>query len=124
MQRFFSAIESIRDRAIFRLMYHAGLRASEVGLVELRDYSPQTDRLMIHRLKGSHSGEHHLNREETDALRVWLLERGTGPGPIFISREGTPISRKMLDVLVKKYGAIAGWPQHLRHCHVFKHASA
>ena len=55
-------------------------------------------------------------------MRAWLMQRGTQPGPIFVSRQGRPISRKMLDVLVKKYGAIAGWPQQLRHCHVFKHA--
>ena len=59
MGRFFKAIDSTRDRAIFRLMYHAGLRASEIGLVEMRDYQPRTDRLMVNRLKGSNSGEHH-----------------------------------------------------------------
>ena len=40
--RLFRAITSERDRAIFRLAYHAGLRASEVGLLELRDYNPRT----------------------------------------------------------------------------------
>ena len=40
--RLFSVIASIRDRAIFRLAYHAGLRASEVGMLELRDYDPQS----------------------------------------------------------------------------------
>ena len=124
VERFFAGIESARDLAIFRIMYHAGLRASEVGMLELRDYSAATERMMVHRLKGSNSGEHHLNREETAALRAWLVERGGEPGPIFTSRQGNRISRKMLDVLVKKYAAMAGWPQPLRHCHVFKHASA
>jgi integrase len=124
VERFFAGIESARDRAIFRIMYHAGLRASEIGMLELRDYSGATERMMIHRLKGSNSGEHHLNREEAAALRAWLVERGGEPGPIFTSRQGNRISRKMLDVLVKKYAAMAGWPQPLRHCHVFKHASA
>ena len=73
MEQFFTAIGSARDLAIFRIMYHAGLRASEIGLLELRDYSAATERLMIHRLKGSNSGEHHLNREETEALRAWLI---------------------------------------------------
>src|ERR1051326_6774979 len=81
MERSFAGIESARDLAIFRIMYHAGLRASEVGMLELRDYSGATERMMIHRLKGSNSGEHHLNREEAAALRAWLVERGTEPGP-------------------------------------------
>jgi type 1 fimbriae regulatory protein FimB/type 1 fimbriae regulatory protein FimE len=122
IERFFAVIQSPRDRAIFRIMYHAGLRASEVGLLELRDYSAAAERLMIHRMKGSNSGEHHLNREEAEALRVWLMQRDTGPGPLFASRQGTPISRKMLDVMVKEYGALAAWPRQLRHCHAFKHA--
>src|ERR1039457_3337804 len=122
MGRFFKAIDSTRDRAIFRLMYHGGLRASEIGLLEMRDYAPRTDRLMVNRLKGSNSGEHHLNREEARALKAWLKVRGTAPGAIFSSKKGGPISRKMLDVLVKAYGVRAGWPSKLRHCHTFKHA--
>jgi type 1 fimbriae regulatory protein FimB/type 1 fimbriae regulatory protein FimE len=122
IQRFFRAITSLRDRAIFRLMYHAGLRASEIGLIEMRDYAPRTERLMVNRLKGSNSGEHHLCREEARALRAWLKERGNAPGAIFPSRKGGPISRKRLDALVKEYGTKAGWPAKLRHCHAFKHA--
>ena len=120
--RFFRVIDSIRNRAIFRLMYHAGLRASEIGLLEMRDWSPRTDRLMVNRLKGSNSGEHHLNRETARALRSHLKARGTSPGAIFISRKGGPIHRRTSDDLVKQYAARAGWPAKLRHCHAFKHA--
>ena len=119
---FFKAIDSTRDRAIFRILYHAGLRASEIGLLEMRDYNAKTERLFIDRLKGSNSGEHRLCREEARALRAWLKERGTAPGAIFPSKKGGPISRKMLDVLAKKYGKKAGLPAKLRHCHMFKHA--
>lgn len=122
VQRFFKAITSVRDRALFRLMYHAGLRASEVGLLEMRDYSPRTERIMIHRLKGSNSGEHPMNRETARALRAWLKVRGSGPGAIFRTRLGGPIGRKMLDKLTKHYAAIAKWPAKMAHCHVFKHA--
>lgn len=122
IQRFFKGIVSVRDRAIFRIMYHAGCRASEIGIIELRDYSQRTERLFINRLKGSNSGEHHLCREESRALRAWLKERGNQPGPIFTSSRGSPISRKMLDVLVKGYALKAGLPPKLRHCHMFKHA--
>ena len=46
IERLFSVIDGTRDRAIFRLAYHAGLRASEVGMLELRDYDPKTDRIL------------------------------------------------------------------------------
>lgn len=122
VQRFFKAIESIRDRAIFRLMYHAGLRASEIGRLQMRDYNPRTDRLFVERLKGSNSGDHHLCREEARALRAWLKLRGPDPGAIFPSRKGSPIDRRMLWVLMQKYGQAAGIPPALRHPHVFKHS--
>lgn len=122
VQRFFKCVDSVRDRAIFRLMYHAGLRASELGKLEMRDYAPRTDRMMVTRLKGSNSGEHHLNREESRALKAWLKIRGSAPGVIFPSKKGGAISRQMLDVLAKEYGARAGWPEKIRHCHAFKHA--
>src|SRR5581483_5181424 len=122
--RLFRAITSVRDRAIFRLAYHAGLRASEIGLLDLRDYDPRTDRINVTRLKGSNSGQHHMVREEARALRAWLKERGNAPGAIFPSRRGLPISRKMLDVLAMRYGAKAGIPERLRHFHVLKHSCA
>src|SRR3989441_3287624 len=65
LARLFSVIHSVRDRAIFQLAYRAGLRASEIGMLQLRDYDPKADRIFIHRLKGSNSGQHHLCREES-----------------------------------------------------------
>ncbi len=38
IERLFSVIDLVRDRAVFRLEYHAGLRASEVGMLQFRDY--------------------------------------------------------------------------------------
>jgi site-specific recombinase XerD len=126
--RFFKALDGndsihkTRDRAIFRLMYHAGLRVSEVALLTMRDYARTTERLNVTRLKGSHSGIHHLNREEARVLHAWLKIRGNTPGPIFLSRNSLPISRSQLDRLMRVYAHRAGWPPKLCHCHSFKHA--
>jgi integrase len=50
----FEVISGARDSAI--LVYHCGLRASEVGRLDLADYRKQEDRLYVHRLKHSFSG--------------------------------------------------------------------
>src|ERR1017187_7466592 len=121
VDRLFHVIHSARDRAIFRVAYHAGLRASEVGLIELRDWDAKTERLYIKRLKNSHSGVHHLCPEEARVFRAWLKARGYVPGPVFRSNRKEPISRQMLDVLMKKYGEAAGIPKALRHFHILKH---
>jgi integrase len=128
-ERLYRAIDKPRDRAIFSIAYHAGLRASEVGLLQMRDYQRKAtvngmDRIYVHRLKGSHSGDHHLAREEAKALRAWLKIRGDHQGPIFCSNRSRPISRKQLHVLMRQYGAIAELPAHLRHFHVLKHTCA
>src|SRR4029077_6521019 len=93
--RLFRAIDAPRDRAIFRLLYHHGLRASEIGKLQLSDYRPGTtmdlDRIYIHRLKGSIRGECAVVSSAAFAMRAWLRIRGIKPGTLFPSRFGTPI---------------------------------
>ncbi len=124
LDRLFRAISSPRDNAIFRVAYHAGLRASEVKGLQMRDYNASTGRIFIRRLKGSNSGEHYLCDEEDCALKAWLKIRGCGPGPIFVSRSGRGISRQRLDVLMKRYSAAAKIPLPFRHFHMLKHTCA
>ena len=121
----FRAIDSPRDRAIFRLAYHHGLRASEIGLIQLKDWrrgtSLEMDRLFLRRLKGSIGGETILVNAAATALRAWLRIRGSAPGPIFTSRNHQPISRRRLDELMKRYCKLAGVPAEKSHFHALKH---
>jgi integrase len=124
IEQFFSQIHSPRDLSIFRVIYHRGLRASEVGLLQLSDWNQERDRIRFSRLKGSNGGEYHLTSREVRVLRAWLRVRGTGPGPLFPSRKGKGISQQMLDVLMKRYGKLAGLPPELCHTHALKHSCA
>jgi site-specific recombinase XerD len=124
LARLFKVIASVRDRAIFRVGYHRGLRASEVGLLQMSDYRPAAGRLYVHRLKEGHSGEYVLTSVEEKALKAWLKERGNKPGPIFVSNRGTAISQQMLDVLVKKYARLARIPADKAHFHALRHSCA
>lgn len=124
LKRLFAVIESVRDRAIFRLAYHRGLRATEVGKLQMSDYRPLAGRLYVHRLKGGHAGEYSLTDIETKVLRSWLKERGNNPGPIFISNRKTAISQQMLDVLMKSYCDQARIPRDKAHFHSLRHSCA
>lgn len=124
IERLFSVIRDPRDLAIFRVAYHRGLRAREVGLLQVADFDPRSDRLTVRRLKGSRGGQYHLTKNEVKAIRAWLRIRGGAPGPLFLSRVGKPISQQMLDVLMKRYGEAAGIPPEKRHVHVLKHSAA
>ena len=118
---FFDAITSKRDTAIFRVVYHRGLRAHEVGLLQLSDF--RKDKLQVHRGKGSLSGWHSLTRAEMRALNLWVRERGTDKGPLFPSRNHQPITRQRLDQLIKRYCADAGIAPEKAHMHALKHST-
>ena len=122
ISRLFAMIKSPRDRAIFRVGYHHGLRASEIGLLQLSHYRVKSGRLYVTRLKGSNSGEYKMPKNARQALDAWLEVRGYGDGVLFPSRFRKGISEQMLDVLMKRYGAAAGLRPELCHFHTLKHS--
>lgn len=123
IRELFSVIKSKRDRAIFRVSYHRGLRAHEVGLLQMSDFRERDGVLFVRRGKGSISREHSLCDEELRSLRAWLKERGTYPGPLFPSRQGRKgITRIRLDQLMKEYSRLAGIPREKAHMHALKHS--
>lgn len=131
LQDLFQAIETqshkarrARDRAIFRVAFHRGLRASEVGRLQLRDLRLKAKRLYVERLKHGVSGEYRLVDEELRAIKAWLRFRGHAPGVLFPSRKGSPISQRRLDEMIKHYGAIAGLARDKCHFHVLRHSCA
>jgi type 1 fimbriae regulatory protein FimB len=123
-RRLFAGVTDKRDKAIFLLAYRHGLRASEIGLLRVNDLDLKRLRVMLHRLKGSLSGEHPLQADEARTLKAWLKSRDTDSPILFPSRRGLPISRQMLDVLMKQYGEEAAIPKDKRHFHVLKHSIA
>jgi integrase len=50
-----------------------------------------------------------------------VKKRGYAPGPLFITREGTPISQRQLDRLMKRYCNRVGLPREKAHFHTLKH---
>jgi type 1 fimbriae regulatory protein FimB len=119
----FRVIATKRDRAIFRLVYHRGLRAHEVGIIQYGDFRDRDGVLYVRRGKGSISREHSLIREELLALRAWIKERGTTAGPMFPSRQGLRgITRGRLDQLMKDYCKAAGIRSQKAHMHALKHS--
>src|SRR5713101_9717746 len=70
-----AVIRDKRDRAIFLVGYRHGLRASEIGLLRTNDLDLKGLRLMVHRVKGSHSGEHLVQPDEARALKAYLRSR-------------------------------------------------
>jgi site-specific recombinase XerD len=113
-----------RNKAMVLVAYRHGLRASEVGLLQTSDVDFRKLRIMLHRLKGSYSGEHPLQPDEAKAIKAYLRSRTHDSPVLFTSNRGDPISRRTLDWLMKTYAARANVPPHKRHFHVLKHSIA
>jgi type 1 fimbriae regulatory protein FimB len=115
---------SLRDYALLLIGYRHGLRASEMGLLQLPDIDFKRLQLRIHRLKGSFGGQHPMQPDESKALKAWLKARPHESPYLFTSNRQQPISRITLDKLIKGYGEIARLPTDKRHFHVLKHSIA
>jgi len=123
--RLFSELaDHTRNKAIFLTAYRHGLRASEIGLLRTDDLDFKRLRIMLHRLKGSYSGEHPMQPDEAKALKAYLRARAHESPILFTSNRNDPISRRTLDWLMKTYGSQAGLPLEKQHFHVLKHSIA
>lgn len=87
-KRLFSRITDKRDKALFLTAYRHGLRAGEVGLLRVEDLNLKRLKIMLHRLKGSLSGEHPLQPDEARASRRGS-RRGERTRPYSSPRRGT-----------------------------------
>lgn len=116
--------ESNRDYALFLTAYRHGLRASEIGLLQVSDLDFRRMQVRVHRLKGSFGGEHLMQPDEARALKAWLKNRPHESPYIFTSNRNLPIDRNTLDWLIKGYGEKLKLPADKRHFHVLKHSIA
>jgi site-specific recombinase XerD len=123
----FKSKHTVRNLAIFRLAYRCGLRASEISLIKLEDYSTTKGEIYCKRLKGSRNNTIRLDYETKNALDKYILENNITQDiePIFKSQKNKPISRQTLDYLMKKYCEIAEISDKSKyHFHTLKHTTA
>lgn len=124
IRRLLSVIKDKRDKALFLIAYRHGLRASEVGLLRTYDVDFERMKIFIRRVKGGISGEQLMKHDEIKALRAYLRARRDNSDILFISRRGSPIDRRTLDRLMKRYCEMAGIPREKAHFHSLRHSIA
>ena len=124
VKAFFSVIDVPRDRAMFLIIYRRGLRASEVGMLELSDVDMKAGYITVNRLKGSLAGRFKLLADEMKALRRYLRTRSDSSRFLFPNKYGHQLTRAGVYGLMRKYGELAGLPRALQHPHCLKHSIA
>ena len=121
----FAAIaDHVRDRTIFTLMLHAGLRLGEVINLQLGDAYLSENRTPHLRVKGKGQRERivYLSAAASQLLEEYLLSRPDGSDDrVFLNRRGKPITTTGIQLQLAKYCHQAGiWVT----CHQLRHTFA
>ena len=122
MEAFFAVIADPRDRALFTVMYHHGLRVGEVQLLRREDLDLARGRLLVRRLKGGIWNEQPLFGSTAAALTAYLPEVMAPTDPIFPGVAG-PLKCRRIQWLFSRYRDHAGLPRHLT-THSLRHSIA
>jgi len=123
LHAFLRAITSLRDRLLFALIYHYGLRVGEVELLQRRDVDLPRGRIVIKRLKGGYWSERPLFGTTTSVLRHFLAEQvSTANAPLFTGRSG-PLRKRQIQMLFCRYRDRARLSRQYT-CHGLRHSIA
>jgi integrase/recombinase XerC len=119
--------QGLRDKAILELLYASGMRVSELTNLDLRDVDRQRGQILVTG-KGDKERLVLIGEPATRALNRYVAEGRPQyvkagrpvPAALFLSRLGTRLSDRSIQMLLKKYGQQAGietdvTPHVLRH---------
>ncbi|MBL8513842.1 MAG: tyrosine recombinase XerC [Betaproteobacteria bacterium] len=118
--------DTLRDRAIFELIYSCGLRVSEVAGLN-RDAIDANAREVRVLGKGSKTRVVPVGSHALAALERWLAVRGQWRGhengALFLSPSGNRIGVRLIQARIKKWAALQGLKVD-PHPHMLRHSFA
>ncbi len=100
--RLFKVISSPRDRALFALIYHYGLRVEEATLLTLESVDLKNLHIRIQRLKNGVSSQKPLWRHNVKLLRSYFRVRQDAGHWLFTGRQG-PLKKRQIQTLFTEY---------------------
>jgi site-specific recombinase XerD len=107
-----STVKGKRDFAIIQLFVQCGLRLGEVASIKIGDFnlSERKGVLRVQCGKGGRFREVPLNKTARFALAEYLHVKPNLPGVdhLFVSQKGTPLSKRTIFDIVKKYLRMIG----------------
>ena len=107
LHRFFAVIPSPRDRALFAVIYHYGLRVDEATMLTIEDVDLKNHRIKLRRLKKGLGGEKPLWRHTAKLLRAYIRVRKDAGPSLFTGRERL-LKKRQVQNLFERYAQAAG----------------
>jgi integrase/recombinase XerC len=112
------------------MLYRTGVRCKELCDMMLEDLYPLDDGCALIRVrtpKGYDGGalprEVGLDRRAARHIFDWILQRGTSPGPLFVTRTGAKVLTQHVRRMLPKLGKRGGITRRV-HAHAFRHTFA
>ena len=112
-----------RDLCMITLMLNAGLRASEVLHLRVRDIDWTSGQLMVREGKGKKDRTLWLNEPDLDLLRSWRMRRPVASDFMFTTLHGTVVKDRDLRAMVKRRAFKVGIKKDV-HPHMLRHTFA
>src|SRR5712692_3475859 len=106
VRRLFSVVTTPRDRALFALIYHYGLRVEEATLLTLEQVDLKNLHIRIQRLKNGVSSQKPLWRHNAKLLRSYLRVRQDAGHYLFTGRQGA-LKKRQIQQLFTDYATKA-----------------
>ena len=109
-----------RDALAIRMCWRHGLRVSELCALRWDHIEWKTQRLTVHRAKGSIDSTHPLSGEEVRALKALHREQEPGSRFVFMTEIGASMTPAGFRKTLSRTGADCGLP--VVHPHMLRHS--
>jgi integrase/recombinase XerC len=125
-----STPQGLRDRALIELIYASGLRVSELVGLDIDNVDIEGRQIRVWG-KGSRErialmGEYAVNAIEnylSDGRPKLGVQKEKKTVALFLNRDGTRITERMVQMLIRKYAELAGIEKNV-HPHMLRHTFA
>lgn len=114
----------IRNRALLRCFYRAGLRCSEALDLKLRDVQLAKNTIRVNAGKGDKDRVVYIDQATTEILDRWRLIRPSGSEWFFCTLKGGRLDDGYVRTMVARYGKKAGITEIRCHPHLLRHTFA
>jgi len=123
VRQLLSVITSLRDKALFSLIYFYGLRVSEASSLDRANLDLDRQKIRKLRSKNGIPGEKPLFRRLVTPLREYLASRRDDDPALFVGRQGR-LGIRQIQALFRRYATLANLPPAHRHVHLLRHSIA